>query len=86
MTPGEIIALVVAIVALAGLAGTWLQNGRTQAKRDGIMEERIEGINKRLDDENTGLGAIKKSVEKQAIHCAKMTSSFIERIKNLEGD
>jgi len=86
MTGGEIIALVgVAIIAL-GLAMTWVRNGRTQAKRDGIMEERIKGINKKLEDPNTGLGAIKKSVEKMEIHCAKVTSSFAEKIKNLEGD
>jgi len=86
MTGGEIIALVgVAIVAL-GLGMTWVRNGRSQAKRDGVMEERIKGIKTKLEDPNTGLGAIKKSVEKQAVHCAKMTSSFEERIKDLERD
>lgn len=86
MTGGEIIALVgVAVIAL-GLGMTWIRNGRSQAKRDGVMEERIKGIDKKLEDPNTGLGAIKKSVDKQEVHCAKMTSSFTERIKDLEGD
>ncbi len=86
MSAGEIIALVVAIMAIVGLGGTWVRNGKSQAKRDGIMEEKVNGINKRLEDPNTGLGSIKRSVDKQALHCAKMTSSFIERFKNLEGD
>lgn len=84
---GSAIAPIVGVGVLAiGLIATWVRNGRSQAKRDGILEERMKSINKRLDDENTGLGAIKKSVEEQAVHCAGITSSFEERIKNLEGD
>jgi len=86
MPAGEAFAVVGVVILAISLIATWVRNGRSQSKRDGIIEERIKGINKRLDDENTGLGAIKTSVEKQAVHCAKMTSSFIERIKNLEGD
>ncbi len=86
MSPGEIIALVgVGIVAFS-LGMTWIRNGRSQAKRDGVMEERIKGINKKLEDPNTGLGAIKTSVEHVKLNCAEVTSSFKERIKNLEGD
>lgn len=86
MSFGEILAIGGVIIIGIGLIGTWIRNGKSQSKRDGVLEERIEGINRRLDDENTGLGAIKKSVDKQEVHCAKMTTSFAERIKTLEGD
>ncbi|KKM84017.1 hypothetical protein LCGC14_1303420 [marine sediment metagenome] len=86
MSPGEILALAgVAIIAL-GLGMTWIRNGRSQAKRDGVMEERIKGINKQLEDPSTGLGAIKESVDNMKVHCAEVTSSFKERLKNLEED
>lgn len=86
MTASEVFPLVGVIIVAVGLVATWIQNGRNQAKRDGILEERINGIQSRLDDENTGLGSIKKSVEEQNVHCAKMTTSFDERIKGLEKD
>lgn len=86
MPAGEIFAVTGVIIIAIGLVATWVRNGRTQSKRDGVLEERITNLSKKLDDENTGLGAIKNSVEKQEIHCAKMTSSFAERIKNLEKD
>ena len=86
MSTGEILSMAGVVIVAIGLAMTWVRNGRSQAKRDGVLEERINGINKRLEDENTGLGAIKKSVDSQEVHCAKITSSFAERIKNLEGD
>ena len=48
------------------------------------QNEQIKGINGKLDDPNTGLGAIKKSVDEQKVHCAGVVSGFRERIKNLE--
>lgn len=86
MPPGEAFAVVGVVFLAISLIATWVRNGRSQSKRDGVIEERIKGINKTLDDENTGLGAIKKSVEKQEVHCAKITSSFGERLKTLEED
>ena len=86
MTPGEIFSAAGISIVAIGLLITWVRNGRSQAKRDGILEERINGIQSRLDDEHTGLGSIKKSVEKQEVHCAKITSSFAEKIKHLEED
>ncbi len=84
MAAGEVFPVVGVIVLAIGLALTWIRNGRGQAKRDGIIEEKITGINKRLDDPDSGLGAIKKSVDKQSFRCAGVTSGFEERIKTLE--
>jgi len=86
MTLGEIIPLVGVVIIAIGLAVTWVRNGRTQARRDGVIEERINSIKTKLEDPNTGLGAIKTSVEDQRVHCANITGSFKERIKDLEGD
>ncbi|MBA7541069.1 hypothetical protein ES705_33376 [subsurface metagenome] len=84
MTVGEILSIAGFCIVAVGLIATWVRNGRNQSKRDGILEERINNLSKKLDDENTGLGAIKKCVDKQAIHCAGITGSFEERIKGLE--
>ncbi|MBA7620754.1 hypothetical protein ES703_28109 [subsurface metagenome] len=86
MTPGVIVSIVIAILVAIGLGVTWIRNDRSQAKRDGILEERINGVKDKLEDPNTGLGAIKNSVERQAKHCAGITSAFEERLKDLEKD
>lgn len=87
MTEGGEAFAVIGVVFLAiGLVATWVRNGRGQAKRDGVLEEKINSIDKRLEDENTGLGAIKNSVEEIKVNCASVTGSFKERFKNLEED
>ena len=84
MAAGEAFAVIGVVFLAIGLVATWVRNGRSQAKRDGVMEERIKGINKKLEDPNTGLGAIKKSVEHVKVNCAKVTAAFGEKLKNLE--
>lgn len=86
MTAGEIFPVAGVIIVAIGLTITWIRNGRSQAKRDGVIEEKINGLSKRLEDKDNGLGAIKKSVDDQRVHCAGVTSSFKERLKDLEGD
>lgn len=85
MPPGEAFAVVGVVLLAISLIATWVHNGRSQSKRDGALEQRIKGIENKLDDDNNGLSAIKKSVDDQRVHCAGMTSSFQERIKDLEG-
>ena len=82
----EVFSVTGVIIVALGLVITWVRNGRSQSKRDGVLEERISNLSKKLDDENTGLGAIKKSIDKQEVHCAGITSSFEARIKGLERD
>lgn len=88
MSIGEIISIAGVAFLAVGLIATWVRNGRSQSKRDGIIqgafEERINGIKKQLDDENTGLGAIKNTVSEQQLFCTKHVSSFDERMKSLE--
>jgi len=84
MTIAEILAMAGFFLVAVGLGFTWVRNGRGQARRDGILEERINGIKQILDDENNGLSAIKKCVDEQKVHCASTVSAFTERIKVLE--
>lgn len=85
MSVAEVVSIVGVCVVGVGLVCTWIRNSRGQAGYLGSLGTKIEGVEKRLDDENTGLGAIKKGVDKQAVHCAKISSGFEERIKDLEG-
>jgi len=73
----------VGIIAI-GLVATWLRNNRSQGKHQGILETEIKNINDKLEDENTGLGAIKKCVDDQKVYCARISSGYGERIKDLE--
>lgn len=72
-----------AIIAI-GLGATWYRNGRNQAKQWGSLETEVKNIKESLDDENTGLGAIKKSVDEQKLHCTKISTNFKSRIERLE--
>ncbi len=77
----------VGVVAI-GLIITWARNGKSQAKSMGAMEarftEQIRTIFEKLDNDNNGLGAIKKSVDEQKQHCASVTGGYEERLKGLE--
>lgn len=84
----EIISTCTLVLCGGGLIFTWVRNGRNQNIRMAEMEsrqnEQIKGIKEKLDDRNTGLGAIKATVSNQETHCASITGRFDERIKNLE--
>ena len=86
MAVGEMFSVIGVVVIGIGLIVTWVRNGRKQSKRDGVLEQRMKGVEDKLDDDNNGLSAIKKSVDDQRVHCAGITSSFKERLKNLEED
>jgi septal ring factor EnvC (AmiA/AmiB activator) len=48
------------------------------------LKKDIETINEKLDDENDGLGAIRREVSKQKEHCASITAEYKQRLKSLE--
>ena len=88
MSASDFAALIgVGIVAL-GLLLTWIRNSKSQTKHISEMEgrtsEQILTIFNKLDDPNTGLGAISKSVEDQKVHCAGVVGRFDERLNHLE--
>ena len=89
MTAAEILPVAGFVLVAIGLIATWARNGRSQAKYMGAMEtrftEQIKTVFSILNNEHTGLGAIKESVDDQKEKCAGVTSGFEERIKSLEG-
>ncbi len=80
----DIVSLVGLFAVALGLTVTWIRNGKSQAVRDGILEQRMKGVEDKLSDENNGLSAIKKSVDDQRVKCAGTVGSFQERLKDLE--
>lgn len=74
----------------AGLAATWIKNGKSQAKSDTVLKTElkasIKGIQDKLDDPNDGLGAIKREINGMKEHCAAVTSGCAERFKHVEDD
>jgi len=85
MSVAEVVSIVGVCVVGVGLVCTWVRNGRGQSRHQGALEADVIHIKDKIDDEHTGLGAIKQSVDNQAVHCAKISSGFEERIKNLGG-
>ena len=69
-----------------GLVFTWVRNGRSNARSLGRMEQTLKTVVKTVDEtreEVTGIG--KKMGDVQG-NCAKTTSAFDQKIKNLEGE
>lgn len=89
MHGGEIAQWVMTIAVALGLIVTWVRNGRKQGtdwgSLSGSLETEIKNIKDKLDDENTGLGAIKNGVDEQKLHCAKISTELKTRVHSLEG-
>jgi len=89
MHSGEIAQWVMTIAVALGLIVTWVRNGRNQGAKWGSLETEMKtemkNIKDKLDDENTGLGAIKKGVDDQKLHCAKISTELKTRVNALEG-
>lgn len=86
MTGIEIASIVGVIIVGAGLIGTWIKNGRSQARDFGALKSDVKGIRNQLDDENYGLSALSEKINSVKTHCALTSGSFAERIKGVEDD
>lgn len=88
MLVGEIVAIVVASMTGIGLIGTWIKNGRTEAKNNAVMEANLKAEIKDVKDDikhpEYGLSAIKKKVDEQVLYCARTSTSLKERVTSLE--
>jgi len=71
-------------VLALGLVVTWARNGRSQTRENEAMKKDLEHIKEKIDDEHSGLGAIKESVDKQENRCASVTADYHARIIALE--
>lgn len=84
MSIAEIIALAGVGVCAVGIVYSMIKNGRAQATRDGGIKAELVGVKEKLDHPQDGLSAIRRAQGDMQIHCAKITSSFSERIFSLE--
>ena len=87
---GTVVALWITTSATAvGVIYTIVKNGRSRTKQDTELKvelkKDIESIQKKLDDPNDGLGAIRREISGMKEHCAGVTSGFEQRITGLEG-
>lgn len=74
--------------AVIGVIYTIAKNGRGRVKADTELKTElkkdIETIQKRLDDPQDGLGAIRREVSGMKQHCAGVTASFDQRLQGME--
>lgn len=87
------VEIVVAGVAVAGnlmvamgLIASWRRNGKTQAARDQELKDDVKGVIKRLDDPDTGLGALNVCVHGMQKHCAEVSTGLSSDMKAAERD
>lgn len=78
------VSLVVGLVACGGVIGVWIKNGKQQSEERGALKKDVEFLTNEIQSEDHGLTAIKKSVDEQKLHCAKVSTSLSERVKSLE--
>ena len=79
-------SMVVAVVAAGGVLLTWRKNGKRETERDTTISLNQEGIIRRLDDEDNGLGALNRKVNSMTTHCATVSTGLTERIIAAERD
>jgi hypothetical protein len=85
---GSIIGTWIGIaIIFFGLIGTWVKNGKKQSEERGKMEERVKDLTNKIDLMSisiSGVDGIREIVNKQAVNCAKISSTFEVEIKNLK--
>ena len=97
MTGFEIAALVMSGVAILGLMGTWIKNGKSQvrrdkeaavkqAERDQKLASNQISIIKTLDDDESGLSAINKRMRSFELNCKGISTGLSTRVKMAEDD
>jgi len=82
----EISSLVLSSIVGMGVIVTWVKNGKSQSKRDQSLLSSQEEVIKRLDHPETGLTGINTRLQRFEVHCAKTSSTLIERVKSVESD
>lgn len=86
MSIGEIVAIFIGVVAVLGLIGTWVKNGRASSSEFGGLKADLNNINGKLDDPSHGLGALSDKMGDFQTTCALTRSAFTEQIKNAKED
>ena len=88
MSVAEVFSIIGVVVIGVGLVITLVRNGRSHSnsmgKLEGALSTEIKNIHKRLDDDKTGLGAIKGAVDGQALLCKGISTDLTGRVGTLE--
>lgn len=78
------------LVVAGTLVYTIRRNGKKEKQSDTELKTElkkdIEGITKKLDDPNEGLGSIKRDIGEMKQRCAAVTSGCTERFRHTEED
>ncbi|MBA7715123.1 hypothetical protein ES703_124163 [subsurface metagenome] len=64
----------------------WIKNGREAARRDGILDTKLEGISLTQTETRQDIANLSDSINEQKQHCASVTGVFAEQIKTLQKD
>ncbi len=86
MTIVEVANLVGLLIVGGGLVFTWIRNGRSNARSLGSMEQTLKTVVKTVDETREEVSDIGKKMVDVQVNCAKTTSAFDQKIKNLEGE
>jgi hypothetical protein len=66
------------------------RNGKKETEKETQMKIELTNglatVNKRLDDKDNGLHAIKGAVDAQKLHCAEVSSKISEQVKSNRRD
>lgn len=86
---GALIAQWAATVVLAGgFLFTIRRNSKGKEIKDTELKTELKGeilsLREKLDDPNDGLKAIKKSVDDQRLHCAKISTALKTKVNGIE--
>lgn len=93
MSTVEIVSIVGVCYVGLGLILTWIRIGQDRSKQSGALEEKVNNIDKKLDDLEltvingekellTKLNEVKAEVGNFKTHCASISSGLTQRVDN----
>ena len=86
MSITEMFSIIGVVTIGFGLVITLVRNGRGETARNASLKTElrkdIQNINDKLENRMTGLGAIKKGVDDQRLHCVRVSTSLEEKVSS----
>ena len=85
MDVGLVPLWITSVFSAMGVMYAIIRNGSRSRKQDEQLKSElvlgVKSINKQLEDPENGLSAIKKSVDDQRLHCAKVSTAIAAQTK-----
>ena len=76
------------VVLAVGLFLTYQRNGKRADEKDinlkAELKADLKSLTAKLDSPTEGLGAIKRSIDDQKLHCARVSTAVATKVDNLE--